>query len=129
MHDPRVAHMATRHHILGLVMCIVTTLVMCINLATLFIISALNMLRWTFILFKKKSNVVMFECFMFHLHIRLPIFLQRVSLKSSVMIFAPVSAFANLPIRLRRCARIRIFCIICKSSYLSSYLGDYIVNI
>ena len=85
---------------------IVIMLVLFIYQATLFTINALNILRWTFILFVKKSNVVMFEFIMFHLDIRLLIFLPRVSLKFFLMIFAPVSASANLPIRLRGCVRI-----------------------
>ena len=88
---------------------IVITLVMFICRATLSIINALSILRWTFILFMEKFNVVMFGCFMFHLEIRLPIFLPRVFLKFYLMIFDSVSASANLSIRLRGFNRIKYF--------------------
>ena len=80
--------------------------------ATVFIINALNILRWTYILFGKKCNVGKFVFFMFHLGIKLLIFLPRNFLRFSLMIFAPVSASVNLPIRLRGCIRINILYIL-----------------
>ncbi len=55
---------------------------------------------------REKLRRGMFVCFMFPLGLKSPTFLRRAFLKSYLMIFAPVSASANLPIRLRGCARI-----------------------
>ena len=97
---------------------IVIMLVLSICRATLFIINALSTLKLTFILFVKKFNMVMFAFLTFHLDIRLPTFLPRVYHKFFLMIFATVSMFANLPVRLQRCNRIKYFVYFVKSSYL-----------
>ena len=84
MHDPQVEQMST----LGFVTCflssfvlflrpllfIVKMLVLFIFRTNMLIINALNISRWTFILFLKRFNVAMFECLIFHLAIRLPMF-------------------------------------------------------
>lgn len=85
---------------------IVIMLVLFICRETQFSINALNILRWTYILFGKKCNVGMFMYFMFHLDIKLPIFLPRAFLRFSLMIFDPVLASANLLFQLRGCIRI-----------------------
>ncbi|XP_057543866.1 uncharacterized mitochondrial protein AtMg00810-like [Amaranthus tricolor] len=88
------------------------TLVYCDNISVVYlagiqsIISALSILRSTFTLFVKKSNVVMFGYFMFHPVIRLLTFSPKAFLKYYLMIFFPVSASPTLPIRLRGCISI-----------------------
>ena len=108
-----------------LLLFIVTMLVLCICFITLFIINALNISRWIFILFVKKLNVVTFGFFMFLLDIRLQIFLPSVFLKFCLIIFISVSASVSLPIKCGGCNRVVYF-----SYHISKYLyfGNYIVS-
>ena len=88
-----------------------TTLVYCDNVNAVYLSSnpvhhqRTKILRWTYILFKKKSNVGKSGFFMFHLDIRLLTFLPRDFLRFFSMIFAAVSASVNPPIRLRGCIK------------------------
>ena len=101
-----------------------TTLVYCDNVSAIYlpptrlIINALNILRWIFILFVKRSNVVMFGFFMYLHVIKLQIYSSKTFLKFFLMIFFLVSAFANFPIRLWGCNRV-----------LSLVSLEYFVNI
>ena len=94
------------------------TLVYCDNVSAVYLSdnqvhhSVLNISKWMFILFVRRLNVVKFESFMFRLVIKLLTFLPRAFLKFFLMIFFPVSAFANLSIRLRECIRIEYLDII-----------------
>src|ERR1044072_1363151 len=71
------------------------------------IISAPNTLRWTSILFGRRSLEVRLASFMFLPAIRLPTSSPKVYLEFSSMILGPVSAFVHLQLQLRGCDRIR----------------------
>lgn len=92
--------------LLLLLLCTMIMLVPFIFRATQLIISALSIVRWTFILFAKRSNVVMFDFFMCFLVIKLQISSPKAILRFCLMIFVPVSTFLRLPIRLWGCIRV-----------------------